>query len=161
MDRSYMITDNNTIARFMAHVLKVPEGCWEWTASKNSDGYGQFKFEHNMLKAHRISYRIYEGPITPGLSIAHSCDNPGCVNPKHLKMVTHQVNMDDREAKGRGHNKAGEANGRSILTADDVRAIRKLYPEGKHTQREIGSMFGISHVVVSKVVRRDLWKSVE
>lgn len=155
-----MITDQTVISRFLAKVDKLPNSCWLWVAVKNSDGYGNFKFEGTMAKAHRISYQIYIEDIPKGYCVLHSCDTPACVNPAHLFVGTQQDNANDREAKGRGHDKAGEANGRAILTAFEVKKIRRLYPEGKHTQRELGKLFGISRVVVSKIVRRELWKSV-
>ena len=156
-----MIVDNSVIDRFLEKVEKFPGGCWEWRAVKNSDGYGNFKYAGTILKAHRISYRIYTGYIPAKMSVLQTCDNPGCVCPGHLFLGTPMDNARDRESKGRGHDKSGEANGRATLTAASVREIRKLYAETKYTQREIGRLFDISHTVVSKIVRRDLWKSVE
>lgn len=36
----------------------------------------------------------------------HSCDNPPCVNPKHLSEGTARLNAQDRESKGRGGDKS-------------------------------------------------------
>lgn len=33
--------------------------------------------------------------------IMHTCDNPPCVNPRHLRQNTPQANNDDKVAKGR------------------------------------------------------------
>ena len=50
----------------------------------------------------------YNGEITDGLVVRHTCDNRICVNPEHLEVGTHQDNMDDmvrrnRQAKGNNH----------------------------------------------------------
>lgn len=43
--------------------------------------------------AHRILYVNYYGPIPDGLTIDHTCERPACVNPKHLRAVTHRQNV--------------------------------------------------------------------
>jgi len=77
-----------------------PDGCWEWIGHRNQDGYGKFSLgrrvvgEKRYASAHRWSYERFTGPIPEGLVIDHSaCDNPGCVNPGHLKAVTTQENI--------------------------------------------------------------------
>jgi len=40
--------------------------------------------------AHRLSYRLFVGPIpsTPRHEIHHTCANPSCINPDHLRCLT-------------------------------------------------------------------------
>jgi len=66
--------------------------CWEWTASKDKDGYGHFAVGRRMALAHRIAYEAFTGPIPDGLESDHLCRNPSCVNPLHLEPVTSKVN---------------------------------------------------------------------
>lgn len=78
--------------------LAGPDDCWEWTASRLNRGYGSFA---PGMVAHRVAYEITYGPIPPGLYVMHTCDNPPCSNPRHLRVGTPQENVDDMVAKGR------------------------------------------------------------
>lgn len=78
--------------RFMSHVIKGA-GCWEWAGYHRADGYISFSVGSKKFKAHRVAYELLVGPIPEGLEIDHICRNRGCVNPKHLRPVTHVQNM--------------------------------------------------------------------
>ncbi len=81
-------------ARFMAKVRKIKGGCWEWTASKSSNGYGFFYYDNKRGgRAHRYSYQYFKGKIPKGLTIDHQCNNRICVNPAHLKAMTMRENV--------------------------------------------------------------------
>jgi len=76
--------------------------CWEWQGGKNNIGYGLMRDEKRMRTVHRVSYEEHsQTKIPAGMSILHSCDNTLCANPAHLRVGTHQQNMQDMFAKGR------------------------------------------------------------
>jgi hypothetical protein len=82
---------NVKFARFWSKVLKT-DGCWEWQGTKTEAGYGQIHQDGKRVYAHRFSYVIEHGEISPDLVIDHLCKNPGCVRLSHLELVTQKVN---------------------------------------------------------------------
>lgn len=95
MKNDYSVND-----RFWSKVDKSGD-CWEWTASRFSNGYGQFTFGGYPIGAHRVAFEETKGLIPTGLVVMHSCDNRGCVNPAHLSLGTPLDNALDKVAKGR------------------------------------------------------------
>lgn len=93
-----------TVARFLAKFERGPEdSCWEWNANKNGIGYGMIWSAEAGRKvlSHRYSFEHFTGTSPEGAVVQHKCDNPGCVNPKHLELGTMKTNYDDMVNKGR------------------------------------------------------------
>lgn len=83
----------NAETRFWPKVNKT-ETCWEWTAYRGKNGYGQFGLApKQLIYAHRYAYTLLVGPIPEGTEIDHLCRNRSCVNPEHLEPVIHAVNV--------------------------------------------------------------------
>lgn len=89
--------DNRLPQRFWGKTCVDDTECWSWNAYRNPGGYGQFRLEGKTQLAHRVAYEALVGPLPAfkrgGPELDHLCRNRACVNPEHLELVLHKVNM--------------------------------------------------------------------
>ena len=133
--------------------------CWLWTGPHDRDGYGAAPRTGGEVRAHRVSWVLAHGPIPPGRWVLHACDVPACVNPAHLFLGDHTVNMRDRSAKGRHPGfigGRGEDNGGAKLTDEQVLAIRARWAAGE-SQPHLAAAYGVNPDTVSLLVRGLTW----
>lgn len=158
--------------RFWSKASRSP-GCWEWMASKNSDGYGNFRLRSRHCGAHRAAWALVHGEIPVGMQVLHQCDNPGCVNPAHLFLGTQVDNIRDMDNKGRrrkvhvhpsvcvpGCMPRGEGHVNSTITENVVREIRSLREEGL-LYKEISKRLRVSMSNVGGILRGERWGHVK
>ena len=132
--------------------------CLEWRGSKSRLGYGRFGVATSKCKeAHIVSYELFVGPIPKGKIIMHICDNPPCVNPRHLVLGTQKDNVQDMLKKGRGHKIKGEAIKTSKLTVSKVKEIREMHSKGI-SRKEIAKIFLVSTVQIGNIINNKHWK---
>lgn len=194
-----MDTENYDWAgHFSARTELESSGCVVWLRAKDTDGYGVTwdPVRKKQVKAHRLAYECFCGPIPPKHFVCHSCDNPSCCNPLHLFVGTAADNSLDRNKKGRvsagerhgaimrrvtargersifskthpryaeirAKSEAahvalkGEANGRSVLTAEAVIEIKKLLALKIHGAK-IARKFGVAPTTISRIKRGRGW----
>lgn len=145
--------------RFFDKVAYKEEGCWEWQAGKNGDGYGIFLWatengQRVQTTANKASYLLFKGPIPPGMYVCHSCDNPGCVNPKHLWLGTAVENARDRDGKGRAS--TGNRTGTSKLTPEDIQALRYDKKAG-FTLSQLSEKYSVSATYAGMIARNEVF----
>ena len=163
------------IDRFWAKVDRTttPDGCWEWTAARDRDGYGAFKVDRRMWRAPRWIFTHLNGPMADDEVVRHTCDNPPCARPDHLisgQVAENAADMVERDrsmAGDRHHTRRdpstrrhGTANGAARLTDDQVRAIRTQYAAGAR-QVDLAADFGVSQPLISQIIRRAAWAHLE
>ncbi len=137
------------------------EACWRWTGYTDQDGYGMLwvKIGDSRPRNHRasrLSYLIHTGDIPDGLLACHTCDNPICVNPRHLFLGTPKENSRDRDRKGRSASLRGELAPMAKLTAAQVAEIRALLNEGV-SSTEIARRFGVKQPTISNIKTGKRW----
>ena len=130
--------------RIIKHCVVLDTGCWEWIGGLSDSGYGRIWVLRRLEQAHRASFLAFNGDISDGRFVCHSCDNKRCVNPSHLFLGTHLENMADMVSKGRRSIISGARNGRTKLTDDQVASIRADTRKYRHIAREFG--VSISHI---------------
>ena len=133
-------------ARFWSKVDKS-DGCWEWSGSRQGPGYGLFKLKGRLHKAHRVALMLSGVEVPDHLCVLHSCDNPPCCNPAHLRLGTKGENNVERSEKFRSAAK---------LTPEDVREIRRLRAHGA-TQAQAAARFGVARETISSIERGISW----
>lgn len=138
-------------------------GCTLWLGCACKRGYGRIHVPGRGAKlAHRIAYELEYGPITPGLVLLHKCDNPGCINPRHLRAGTQAENVADMVEKGRENRDPrpyhrGTSNPNSYLTADLVRNVLL----SDLPQAAAADHFGIARSWVQRIRAREVWTHVD
>lgn len=136
------------VKRFKAHVnIQSSAECWDWGGSLDHDGYGKVKIGGIVLVSHRVSYEIYKGEFDKAMHVLHSCDNPKCCNPNHMRLGSRKDNMQDMICRsGRRHPSGYKRVGNEL--------VQKILTdfEGGAPKRLIARTYSISTRTVRRVV---------
>lgn len=179
--------------RFWSRVDKSagPEGCWPYQGKDDKRGYVRIMIKRKRVGVHVLSFTIANGKVPEGQIVCHHCDNPPCVNPKHLFAGTYKDNTQDMMAKGRHvsgptlhpermprgtrHGShlhpervaRGERCGASVLTADAIRAVRRigiarsLIPlRDRPSLKPVADGLGVSVTTLYNILSGRTWKHV-
>lgn len=84
-------------------------------------------------------------PLTADEQVLHSCDNPKCINPAHLRIGTHADNMEDMKVRRRS--------GQAKLMPDQVREIRQV-PRYKGVLDDLAAKFNVTPSAINAVRSR-------
>lgn len=149
--------------------IGAPDECWEWQGYRKETGYGRISnSKYNQgegprsWRAHRLAYQFHHG-VEPGdLHVLHSCDNPPCCNPAHLRLGTPADNGRDKVERGRSHNvPKGAAHKLAKLTDDKVREIKRRFVRGRRGDGPRAAReFGVSPTIIHQILRGEIWKHV-
>lgn len=139
------------IDRYWSYVVKG-DSCWGWSGAKTRNGYGDIYVNGKMIKAHRFSYEVHFGSIPDGMVIRHTCHNPECTNPDHLKIGNQADNMNDAIESGRIAR--GSRNPNAKLSVDDILSIRS----DSRTNRAIAAQYKVDSSTVSDIKNRKTWR---
>lgn len=133
-------------------VTKNNNGCWDWNGNK-VHGYANFNHRGKIMKAHRASWIIHNGPIPEGLFVLHTCDVRHCSNPEHLFLGNQTDNMKDMASKLR-------TKIRCKLTTEQVIEIKSLINLGV-TMTKIAKKYNVSSNAIYEIKHGITWKHVK
>src|SRR3990172_665127 len=138
-----------------------PDDCWKWTGNLDGKNYGRIMFKKygKRFLAHRLSWYIHNGKIPQGLFVCHHCDNPTCVNPKHLFLGTPTDNMKDMYDKNRHIRVSmkGSENPMAKLTKEQVTKIREEYDYRRGAYERLGKIYNVSSATIRAIILRINW----
>lgn len=163
----YSVTPEALAERFWRRVNKngpmhpvLLSMCWLWTGAVfQRSNYGSVTSNGIQKSAHRAAWEFCRGPIPNGLFVLHRCDTRLCVNvDEHLRLGTHQDNMDDARAKGRLFRPVGELGPNAKFTWEIVREIRKKYATGEFSYLDLASEYGGGYQNIAHIINNRSWK---
>lgn len=159
--------------------------CREWQRATRGD-YGVMWNGRERVGTHVEAHKVFKGPVPEGHQVLHHCDNPPCIEARHLWTGTEADNMADRDRKGRNgaHKTKGKPRGpsklrggkhpNSVLTEAKARRIVKLKAAKtedipKHLRRPKGGLnvsalsreLGVSEALVRGVIAGRNWGWLE
>lgn len=167
--------------RFAEKWIPDDNGCWNWTAGTDKDGYGQFKFDGKTWQAHRWAYVQVFGEITQvdeegrPYELDHRCRNRECVNPEHLRLISHAENTAAmfaarRTARALAHSAALEARERRpSSTSSRLERLERRAQLGEllaleASTEEMAELLGCTEQEVRRelaLIKRDTARSAE
>ena len=101
-NRFFRRTDEEVKQAFLSRVDSSGGSfsCHPFQGTVDRHGYGQVKVDGKLVGSHRFAYLTDKGLKPCDLPneklILHSCDNPICCNPNHLRVGSTQENVNDR-----------------------------------------------------------------
>lgn len=139
--------------------LTIP--CDEWTGycSKHT-GHGQ-RWDPVLRKvrgAHVMAWEKAHGRSVPaGLVVRHACDNPPCLEPRHLEVGTHKDNHNDLMQRHPERYQAppsivGERHPRAKLTDRQVAVIRETYTGMRGQKAALAREYGVSKTWIAQLL---------
>lgn len=143
------------LTKFLSEKSWLPDECAVWPFAKNGAGYGvlRIKTHRNRIVSNYVC-SLHYGPAPDGAECAHSCNNPSCINPLHLRWATRKENCHDIADSGHAHR--GNEHHFSKLSAEDVNYIRATAET--MTNKSLASKFGISSAYVSRIRSKKTWR---
>lgn len=137
---------------------RQPNGCIEWQRNRNYAGYPRITINYQPKFVHRYILELITGP-QDHLFALHSCDNPPCINPTHLRWGTLQDNNHDSLNRKRRIMPRGEGSPNSKLTEKAVRAILASAND-LETRKALAEEYQVSMSLIRAVMARQIWKHI-
>ena len=131
--------------------LEMQDQCWEWQGRKTNMHYGTISWGNRYYLAHRISYIIFNNLIPQNKIVRHICNNPSCVNPKHLLLGTMVDNSIDMVKANR--------QGNQKLNKEAIKIIKWMLKYKNHygLSKKLASLYHINRSTIYKIKSGRIW----
>jgi hypothetical protein len=154
----HLVTGDNFFRKLNLTVEVTGTGCFICTNRKpNKDGYIMIRYDGITTGLHRVIWQMTRGRKIPQKSmvVRHTCDNPACINPLHLKIGTMADNNRDRDNRDRTA-KGGKIK-QALLTDDQVRYIKR---SNDTPTKELAEKFNVHKDTIRDIRNGRNWKHI-
>ena len=84
----------NSLHNIMSKTIHDEEnGCRLYTGALDKDGYPKISLQGKMGLGSQVVFKLSYGAIPEGYQVDHSCHVRSCVEPSHLRLLTHRQNV--------------------------------------------------------------------
>lgn len=146
-------------------------GCLLWTGRLQPEGDypGQISFNNERRLVAHVALELDGRPLLPGQEVLHSCDQPSCFEPRHLRGGTHKENIAQRDARGRTARgerhwmkkkperiARGERHGKVTVSDQLVEIVRAVHSDGVVNMNQLARWFGVGQSTVSRWIKHEV-----
>jgi hypothetical protein len=138
-------------------LFHLDNGCISSDIRKNSAGYNYTFLNRKLIMFHRYVLQQHTGESGEGKMALHSCGNPACLNPNHLRWGDYKDNSDDKYLHGTM--RLGERVHSTKLTKEIVYDYKftDKYPKD---YIKCASILGVSPNTLRLIVGNKTWRWV-
>ena len=137
----------------------INNDCWECISHFGSNSYPKVHVKGKQWKISRWSYtNYYKKEIKEGMDILHSCDNPSCINPFHLREGTDADNAQDRVDRNRTSTLRGEDSLKSKLKEEQVNEIMN---DSILSVKKLAKKYNVSISAIYQIKNNRTWNHLE
>lgn len=167
-------------ARIKSQSVRQSNGCIFMRGQQKARPAIEVNKRQYLVSRHLLMNKLGR-ELSPLEFACHSCDEPRCINLKHIFIGSRSDNMKDAGRKGRtymqrirgtakarNHARKGwkaSINSRSNakLTPEQVKAIRKAHWRKGHNysnSQTLADAYGVTKENINSIIRGETWKSV-
>lgn len=137
---------------FEKQIARDVDECFDWPYGIRN-GYGSIWVDGKTYRVNRLALIRTSGDAPEGKRLAlHSCNNPLCFNPRHLRWGSHKENEEDKVKDGTAL--VGEMRHNAKLTEKNVILILS----DNRRNGEIAKQYNVTRDAIYKIKSGKNWK---